>query len=297
MKFLSDIQKQNNNILEIKKLGFTITNEDLPLEIGETKFDPDNETLVTRLTTVDYLRHGQVQFVKVRNVTGTLIPKGRAVYVTGGIGGSPILLVAPVNNDDMMQARRLIGITTSDIGNNSFGQVATSGVVEKLNTNSFEVGECMYVTTNGQYTNTPPTKPLITIRVGMVVRKNNNNGAILVFSRFLPNLDMLSNVKIENVQDEQVIAYDDDLGLWVNKDLNITAGSNATDVIYDNQDSGMLQNNVQDALDQIFFMFSGLVLEYDGGFSGSGYNESQNINGGDSVVQSTQIKQINGGAS
>jgi len=213
MKFLSDIQKQNNNITEIKKLGFTITNEDLPLEIGETKFDPDNDTLVTRLTDVDYLRHGQVQFIKVRNQSGATIPKGRAVYVVGGIAESPILLVAPANNNDMTQARRLIGITTSNISNNNFGKVITSGVAEGLDTNSFEVGECVYITTNGEYTNTIPTKPLITIRVGMIIRKSSTDGAILVFSRFLPNLDMLSDVKIENVQDEQVIAYDSNLGL------------------------------------------------------------------------------------
>lgn len=213
MKFLSDIQKQNNSITEIKKLGFTITNEDLPLEIGETTFDPDNDTLVTRLTDVDYLRHGQVQFIKVKNESGATIPKGRAVYVTGGIGGSPILLVAPANNNDMTQARRLIGVTTSDISNNNFGQVVTSGVVEGLDTNSFEVGDFAYVTTSGQYTSTIPTKPLITIRVGTIIRKSSTDGAILVFSRFLPNLEMLSNVKIENVQDEQVIAYDNNLGL------------------------------------------------------------------------------------
>lgn len=213
MKFLSDIQKQNNSITEIKKLGFTITNEDLPLEIGETKFDPDNDTLVTRLTDVDFLRHGQVQFTKVRNESGATIPKGRAVYVVGGIAESTVLLVAPANNNDIAQAKKLIGITTSDISNNSFGQVVNSGVVEGLDTNSFEVGDFAYVTTNGQYTSTIPTKPLITIRVGTIIRKSSTDGAILVFSRFLPNLEMLSNVKIENVQDEQVIAYDDDLGL------------------------------------------------------------------------------------
>jgi hypothetical protein len=132
MKFLNELKQSNNSVIDVKKLGFTITNEDLPLEIGETKYDPDAETYVTRITETDYLRHGQMQIIKVRNETGTLIPKGTGVYVTGGVAQSPILLIAPANNTDIMQARRFIGVTTSDINHNNFGNVITSGVIEGL---------------------------------------------------------------------------------------------------------------------------------------------------------------------
>jgi len=138
MKFLNDIKSSNNNILNVKKLGFEITNTDLPLEVGETKYDFDAETLVTRITENDVLRHGQMEIVKVRNDTGSQIPKGTAVYVTGGITNSPILLVAPANNNDILQARRFIGLTTNNIPNNSFGKVITSGVIEGLNLPSSE---------------------------------------------------------------------------------------------------------------------------------------------------------------
>lgn len=133
MKFLNQIKAANNDIKEIRKLGFEITNTDLALEVGETKYDPDAETLVTRITENDYLRHGQMQIVKVRNKTGSVIPKGTAVYVTGGIANSPILLISPANNNDILQARRFIGLTTTSISNNSFGKVITSGVIEGLN--------------------------------------------------------------------------------------------------------------------------------------------------------------------
>jgi hypothetical protein len=138
MKFLNDIKSSNNNILDIKKLGFEITNTDLPLEVGETKYDPDAETLVTRITENDVLRHGQMQIVRVRNTTGSQIPKGTAVYVTGGIANSPVLLIAPANNNQATEARRFIGVTTADIPNNSFGKVITSGVIEGLNLPSSE---------------------------------------------------------------------------------------------------------------------------------------------------------------
>jgi hypothetical protein len=132
MKFLNDIKKANNSILDVKKLGFEITNTDLPLEVGETKYDPDAQTLVTRITENDVLRHGQMEIIRVQNTTGSQIPKGTAVYVTGGIANSPVLLIAPANNNDIMQARRFIGLTTTTIPNNSFGKVITSGIIEGL---------------------------------------------------------------------------------------------------------------------------------------------------------------------
>jgi hypothetical protein len=58
--------------------------------------------------------------------------------VTGGIANSPILLVDVANNNDITQARRFIGLTTTTIENNSFGKVITSGVIEGLNLPSSE---------------------------------------------------------------------------------------------------------------------------------------------------------------
>ncbi len=299
MKFLNEIKAANNSILDVKKLGFEITNTDLPLEVGETKYDPDAETLITRITEADYLRHGQMQILKVRNNTGSSIPKGSAVYVTGGIANSPILLVDLANNNDITQARRFIGLTTTTIENNSFGKVITSGVIEGLNlpSSEWEVGECAYITTNGEYTNTPPEKGLIAIRVGMVIRVGNDTGAILVFSRFQPFLGMLSDVDISDPQDNEVLTYDSILGIWKNKTLETIDTFDASNVTYDGSEFEMLQDNVQDALDQIFFMFKALTLEYDGGLSGSFYNETQGVNGGDSDIPLTGIKQINGGES
>ena len=228
MKFLNSIKQANNDVLDVKKLGFTITNENLPLEIGETKYDPDAKTLVTRITEDDFLRHGQQEIIRVRNITGTTIPKGRAVYVTGGIGGSPILLVAPANNNDINQARRFIGLTTTEILNNSFGNVVTSGVIEGIDLPSedFSVGDCAYITTNGEYSNTPPAKGLVTIRVGMVIRVSNNSGAILVFSRFQPFLGMLSDVDISSVAERDVITQRN--GIWVNERTYARAVSSDT---------------------------------------------------------------------
>jgi hypothetical protein len=207
MKFLNEIKQSNNQIVEVKKLGFVIDNEDLALEIGETKYDTDAKTLVTRITEDDYLRHGQVQIVRVRNNTGSTIPKGKAVYVTGGVADSPILFIANANNNEITQARRFIGLTTTSIANNNFGNVATAGVLEGIDLSTgFTVGDCAYITTDGDYTNQVPAKGLVAIRVGMVIR-TGTDGSILVFSRFQPFLSMLSDVSITTPTEKQIIAF------------------------------------------------------------------------------------------
>jgi len=314
MKFLNEIKAANNGILDVKKLGFEITNTNLPLEVGETKYDPDAETLITRITEADYLRHGQMEIVRVRNNTGSAIPKGSAVYVVGGIANSPILLIAPANNNEIIQARRMIGVTTTTIENNSFGKVITSGVIEGLNlpANEWTVGDCAYITTNGQYVNTPPSKGLITIRVGMVIRVDNDTGALLVFSRFNPLLGMLSDVDISEPTNGDVLSYDASLGIWRNstievassfflkdlEDVSLTDPSTGQILVYDddleiwvnsnleaeavgyNTTYGGMQPNVQSAVDQLFYMFKFFTLELDGYTSGVSYDESLALNGG-----------------
>ena len=44
-------------------------------------------------------------------------------------------------------------------------------------------------------------------------------------------------------------------------------------------------------------MLNYVDISYDGGFSSSTYNESLNVNGGDSTTPLTGVKQINGGES
>lgn len=309
MKFLNEIKASNNNILDVRKLGFEITNTDLPLEVGETKYDPDAETLITRITEADYLRHGQMQILKVRNNTGSSIPKGSAVYVTGGITNSPILLVDLANNNEIEEAERFIGLTTTTIANNSFGKVITSGVIEDLNlpSNEWEVGECAYITTNGGYVSAPPEKGLIEIRVGIVIRVGNDTGAILVFSRFQSFLEMLSDVSISDPQSGDILQYDSEFGIWANAQPE-TIELIAESVDFDNTTGQTLTQNVQAALDQIFYMFKFFTLELDGSSSGVFYNTDLDINGGLSNAifgnnfdsgssQIVQLNTINGGVS
>jgi hypothetical protein len=43
----------------------------------------------------------------------------------------------------------------------------------------------------------------------MVIRVGNDTGAILVFSRFQPFLEMLSNVDISDPENGEVLTYED----------------------------------------------------------------------------------------
>jgi len=283
MKFFNDIKSSNNNVLDIKKLGFEITNTDLPLEVGETKYDPDAQTLVTQITENDVLRHGQELLAQVRNQTGATIPKGRAVYVSGGIAQSPIVLVAPASNTNSIEARRVIGLTTTDIPNNSFGKVVTSGVVQDLAlpSNEWEVGDCVYLTTNGEYSNVPPAKGIIVVRIGTVIRVGNDTGAIFLFARLNPFLSMLSDIDISDPENGEVLTYDSNLGIWVNQSFTV----NAENVAFNNTNTGIISENAQAAIEQLLLWSQFFTIEIDGRISSSEYQGSPILNGGSSDTE------------
>ena len=79
-----------------------------------------------------------------------------------------------------------------EIDDNSSGYVCFSGIVNGINTTSFNVGDMLYLSTNGTLTNVRPTG--LVVEVGIVIRKHSTNGAVAINPRYYPRLDDLSNV-------------------------------------------------------------------------------------------------------
>lgn len=125
------------------------------------------------------LQVGQEVWLRCRNVTGSTIPNGTPVYVTGSDSGLPS--VAPAKGDTVITAAA-VGMTTESIANNSTGTVTISGVVHSINTAAFTAGVAVYVdpTTAGALTVTPPAGAYFRCRVGFVVVSHATTGSIFV---------------------------------------------------------------------------------------------------------------------
>jgi hypothetical protein len=116
--------------------------------------------------------------VYCKNVTGTQINKGTVVRIVGATGDNPLIGVADPSTE--LTSANVLGIATQNIPNDSFGLVITEGVLTGVNTDGMTAGGLLYLGTGGIFTTTPPTAPNHGVRLGEVLRVQQNQGSIYV---------------------------------------------------------------------------------------------------------------------
>jgi len=123
---------------------------------------------------------GYENLIRVRNNTGSQINNGQAVYISGAIGQTVTIALAQANDESIIE--KTIGLATHDIPNNSFGKVCVFGLVNDINTSSYNEGDRLYVsaTVAGGLTSTPPVSANAVKRIGIVQYSHIVNGKILV---------------------------------------------------------------------------------------------------------------------
>ena len=140
---------------------------------GDFTYDSTNDLLtVTKVLT-------QV-VVDVHNATGSAIPAGTPVYVTGSVtSNKPNVEPSDANNAATLPS---VGIVTNNIGAGSSGYIAISGVINGVSSSvitdvSPAAGDILYVsTTVGELTTTKPTGTSDLIQnVGRILSINGGN--------------------------------------------------------------------------------------------------------------------------
>lgn len=156
-------------------------------------------------------------FLNGTNKTGAVIPKGKAVYVSGATGSHPEITLAQANSE--VSAARTIGVTAEQIAVNGTGRVIVAGVVENIDTGSYSAGNTLYLspTTAGGFVTSLPTQPYHGVVIGYVVRANNSVGVIEVHVQNYQELSELSDVLVNGKADKDILAYDSTAGVWKNK--------------------------------------------------------------------------------
>ncbi|HKL12879.1 MAG TPA: hypothetical protein VJ907_04660, partial [Halanaerobiales bacterium] len=142
---------------------------------------------------------GQDVTIKAKNVQGTTINKGDAVYISGSSGNNPEVQYAQA---DSLSTSRLIGIVVDDsIANNGVGKVALAGRVIGFDTSSFTAGDTLWLSpdTAGGITNTEPTSPDFKFRVGTVINSNATDGSMIVDVDREIDLDATEIAELQNI--------------------------------------------------------------------------------------------------
>ena len=116
--------------------------------------------------------------VYCKNVTGTQINKGTVVRIVGATGDNPLIAVASLLTEG--SSANTLGIATQDIPNDSFGLIITEGTLIGVNTDGMTSGALLYLGVNGTFTTTPPVAPNHGVRLGEVLRVQQNQGSIYV---------------------------------------------------------------------------------------------------------------------
>jgi hypothetical protein len=120
---------------------------------------------------------------------GQLIPKGAAVTVISGTGSNsdtPLVQILSSVNTHVPEAygfaNHVAGLAKEQISANGFGYIITEGLLTGYDTHTpgWESGDFLYVSSNGQLSNQRPPTPYESHPVGIVIRKQQNNGSILV---------------------------------------------------------------------------------------------------------------------
>jgi hypothetical protein len=116
--------------------------------------------------------------VYCKNVSGTQINKGTVVRIVGALGDNPLIAVASFLTEG--QSANTLGIAAENIPNDSFGLVITEGILLGVNTTGMNAGQLIFLGANGTFTTSYPVAPNHGVRLGEVLREQQNNGSIYV---------------------------------------------------------------------------------------------------------------------
>ena len=179
-------------------------------DMFKSTYDTDNDGIVDKSETVQII---------VRNSTGSTLTKGQVVYLSGATGNRPNAVLAQANSE--ATSSKTIGIVVANIANNSDGNIAVSGTLHDLATNSFADGDAVWLsaTTAGAITVTPPAEPNHTVFIGYIVRAHPTQGRIVIAIQNGYELNELHGVSVPSPSDNQVLYYSSSEGLWKSKSL------------------------------------------------------------------------------
>ena len=172
----------------------------------------------------------------VKNTSGASIAKGKAVYVSGADGTNVTVALADYDSD--ATSSKTLGLMESTVANNGFGYVVTEGILTGFDTTAASTeGVPVWLGDSGALVyGTAPSEPQHAVYIGVVSRKNANNGEVFIKVQNGYELTELHDVMAGTPADNDIIQYDNASGYWKNETLanaGIATSSHAHAGVYD----------------------------------------------------------------
>ena len=159
---------------------------------------------------------------------GEAINKGQAVYVTGSTGNAGTnMIVSKASNSIEMASSKTMGLLESTLALNGQGYVITEGLLSGLDTSAAgAAGDPVWLGTGGNLIYglaNKPVAPAHLVFIGIVTRKQQNNGEIFVKPQNGFEVEELHNVVFTSKASGDTIVWNG--GTWVNRNINGATGT------------------------------------------------------------------------
>ena len=156
----------------------------------------------------------------VKNTTGTTIPKGSAVYVSGATGDNALISLASASSE--VTSSKTLGITAESIANDAFGYVIEAGYLTGIDTSATTAGAAVWLgnTPGSLVFVSPPAEPSNSVYLGVVARVQSNNGSILVKVQNGYELNELHDVFVGGVSTALPLVYSSTSSGWIAQALS-----------------------------------------------------------------------------
>jgi hypothetical protein len=193
---------------------------------GQIVYNSNYGTHQVGLSGSNVMLMGQDLVVYARNDEANTLSKGEVVYISGAQGDKAT--VRRAKNDSDANSATTIGIVKSDIAAGALGYIVSQGVVDGINLGAYTAGDKLYLgNVAGTFTNVKPEAPAHYVFIGVVERANAGNGQILVRVQNGFELDEIHDIKLSNVQQNDMLIRNVGNSLWVNQSVSsVVANSN-----------------------------------------------------------------------
>jgi len=154
----------------------------------------------------------------VKNSSGSTMPKGSVVYISGASGTNMLVSLADADTD--ATSATTIGFLESQLINNAQGYVVTEGLLAGLDTSTATIGDPVWLSsTPGQVLfglANKPVAPVHLVYLGTVTRVSATVGEIFIAVNNGWEIGELHDVAISSVADGDLLKYDNATSLWKN---------------------------------------------------------------------------------
>jgi hypothetical protein len=187
--------------------------------------------------------------VLVKNNDSVTLNKGQPVYIYGANGDN--ILVRRAMNTGEATSSKTLGLLNQSLAPNAQGLVVTEGGLEGIDTNAGNAGDPIWLGPTGDLIfglANKPYAPNHLVYLGVIERKQQNNGKIYVKVQNGFELQELHNVNIDHknaLNNNDILRYNSASGLWFNETLNtgifqtqINSLSGSSVLLYGNQSIG-----------------------------------------------------------